>query len=83
MCAADITPLTYLNCKHVPFTVSRTVAGMESEKRPNSCHPRSRGGRGGGGTLDSPFPVVFRNGFFRDGAGALISDNEPLPSVFN
>lgn len=35
------------------------------------------------GTLDSTFPVVFRNGFFRDEAGALISDNEALPSVFN
>jgi len=36
-----------------------------------------------GGTLDSTFPVVFRNGFFRDEHGALISDNEVLPNVFN
>lgn len=37
MWRADITPLTYLNCKHVPFTVSCTVAhagpAMKSVKK--------------------------------------------------
>lgn len=60
-----------LNHKYVPFMVSCSVAHAdprrEISKKSNSCHPCSRG------TLDSTFPVVFRNGFFRDEVGALIS----------
>lgn len=48
MWRADITPLTYLNCKHVPFTVSCTAShadpGMKSVK--NLTHAtRARGAR--------------------------------------
>lgn len=78
VCGRYHTSLTYLNSKHVPFTVSCAVSRRKHEIRKKSLTDATRAR---GACLIRHFRLFSETVPSATRSGALISDNEALPNV--